>query len=135
MVAGSKAQEERDTGRLSAGREVPVIANGDGEQERYLRWKRSAYFSWHRKTRRRRCTLSRWGSTHDCNHCWIIIRLRRLPNIDIMHCSDKKSQCTHIAFNLLTVVSRKFRLLHPERQISLASSFLHCKHSTTLRSR
>ena len=29
MVAGSKAQEERDAGRLSAGREVPVLADGD----------------------------------------------------------------------------------------------------------
>ena len=33
MVAGSKAQEERDGGRLSAGREVHVLADGDGEQE------------------------------------------------------------------------------------------------------
>ena len=34
MVAGSKAQEERDGGRLSAGREMPVIADDDGEQEK-----------------------------------------------------------------------------------------------------
>ena len=31
VVAGSKAQEERDRGRLSAGGEMPVIADGDGE--------------------------------------------------------------------------------------------------------
>ena len=34
MVAGSKAQEERDGDRLSAGGEMPVIADDDGEQER-----------------------------------------------------------------------------------------------------
>ena len=39
--AGSKAQEERDGGRLSAGREMPVIADGDGEQEREV-WVHSA---------------------------------------------------------------------------------------------
>ena len=33
-VAGSTAQEERDRGRLSAGREMPVIAVDDGEQEK-----------------------------------------------------------------------------------------------------
>ena len=33
MVACSKAQEERDGGRLSAGGEIPVIADFDGEQE------------------------------------------------------------------------------------------------------
>ena len=39
----------------------------------------------------------------------------------------KKIQCTHMAeFNLLTVVSRNFCLLHPEVQKSLASSSLHC---------
>ena len=37
MVASSKAQEERDGGRLSAGGKMPVIADGDGEQERELR--------------------------------------------------------------------------------------------------
>ena len=34
MVTGSKVQEERDRGRLSAGGEMPVIADGDGEQKR-----------------------------------------------------------------------------------------------------
>ena len=34
VVTGSKAQEERDGGRLTAGGEMPVIADGDGEQER-----------------------------------------------------------------------------------------------------
>ena len=34
VVAESKAQEERDGRRLSAGGEMPVIADGDGEQER-----------------------------------------------------------------------------------------------------
>ena len=34
MVPGSKAQEERDGGKLSAGGERPVITDGDGEQER-----------------------------------------------------------------------------------------------------
>ena len=33
MVAGSKAQEERDGGRLPAGGDMPVIADDDGEQE------------------------------------------------------------------------------------------------------
>ena len=44
MVASSKAQEERDGGRLSAGGEMDVIADGDGEQEREstLCWKGSA---------------------------------------------------------------------------------------------
>ena len=40
VVAGSKAQEERDGGRLSAGG-MPVIADGDGEQEREV-WALSA---------------------------------------------------------------------------------------------
>ena len=58
MVAGSKAQEERDGGRLSAGEEMPVIADGDGEQEREV-WALSAeILLWHRKMRKRRCTLS-----------------------------------------------------------------------------
>ena len=48
---------------------------------------------WHRKMRKRRCTLSWGGGTCDCNHCWIIIRLRREPNIDIMHWIS----CIHIA--------------------------------------
>ena len=46
MVAGSKTQEERDGGRLPAGGETPVIADGDGEQGREvwaLCWKGSAY--------------------------------------------------------------------------------------------
>ena len=34
VVAGSRTQEERGGGRLSAGKEMPVIADGDGEQER-----------------------------------------------------------------------------------------------------
>ena len=34
VVAGSKTQEERDGGRLPAGGEMPVIADGDGEQGR-----------------------------------------------------------------------------------------------------
>ena len=58
MVAGSKAQEERDGGRLSAGGEMPIIADGDGEQEREV-WALSAgrkcLLLWHRKMR---CTLS-----------------------------------------------------------------------------
>ena len=38
MVAGSKVQEEGDNGgRLSAGGEMPVIAEDDGEQEREVR--------------------------------------------------------------------------------------------------
>ena len=41
LVAGSKAPEERDGGRLSAGREMPVIVDGDGEQEREV-WALSA---------------------------------------------------------------------------------------------
>ena len=41
VVAGSKAQEERDGGRLSAGGEMPVIADGDGEQEKEV-WALSA---------------------------------------------------------------------------------------------
>ena len=41
MVAGSKTQEERDGGRLPAGGETPVIADGDGEQEREV-WALSA---------------------------------------------------------------------------------------------
>ena len=41
VVAGSKAQEERDGGRLSAGGEIPVIADGDREQERKV-WALSA---------------------------------------------------------------------------------------------
>ena len=44
MVAGSKAQEKRDGGRLSAGGEMPVIADGDGESSMgTLCWKESAY--------------------------------------------------------------------------------------------
>ena len=34
VVAGSKTQEKRDGGRLPAGGELPVIADGDGEQGR-----------------------------------------------------------------------------------------------------
>ena len=41
VVAGSKAQEERDGGRLSAGGEIDVIADGDGEQEKEV-WELSA---------------------------------------------------------------------------------------------
>ena len=41
MVAGSKTQEERDRGRLPAGGEPPVIADGDGEQGREV-WALSA---------------------------------------------------------------------------------------------
>ena len=41
MVDGSKAQKERDGGRLSAGGEMPVIADGDEEQEREV-WALSA---------------------------------------------------------------------------------------------
>ena len=61
MLVGSKAQEERDGGRLSAGRELPVIADGDGEQEKRSMgtpcWKESAV-SLLRKMRKRRSTLS-----------------------------------------------------------------------------
>ena len=61
MVAGSKAQEERDAGRLSAGGEMDVIADGDGEQEREV-WhsllEGKCLMLWHRKMRKRRCTLS-----------------------------------------------------------------------------
>ena len=39
--AGSKAQEERDGWRLSAGREMSVIVDGDGEQEREV-WAHSS---------------------------------------------------------------------------------------------
>ena len=52
MFAGSKTQEEKDRGRLSAGGETPVIADGDGEQGREV------LLLWHRKMRNRRCTLS-----------------------------------------------------------------------------
>ena len=41
MVAGSKTQEERDGGRLPAGGETSVIADGDGEQGREV-WALSA---------------------------------------------------------------------------------------------
>ena len=41
MVAGSKVQEERAGGRLSAGGEMPVIADDDGEHEREV-WTLSA---------------------------------------------------------------------------------------------
>ena len=41
MVAGSKTQEERDRGRLPTGGEMPVIADGDGEQGREV-WALSA---------------------------------------------------------------------------------------------
>ena len=41
MVAGSKTQEERDGGRLPTGGEMPVIADGDGEQGREV-WALSA---------------------------------------------------------------------------------------------
>ena len=41
MVDGSKTQEERDGGRLHAGGETPVIADGDGEQGREV-WALSA---------------------------------------------------------------------------------------------
>ena len=41
VVAGSKTQEERDGGRLPAGGEMPVIADGDGEQGREV-WALSA---------------------------------------------------------------------------------------------
>ena len=41
VVAGSKTQEERGGGRLPAGREMPVIADVDGELEREV-WALSA---------------------------------------------------------------------------------------------
>ena len=34
VVVSRKTQEERDIGRISAGGDMPVIAEGDGEQER-----------------------------------------------------------------------------------------------------
>ena len=41
VVAGSKTQEERDGGRLPAGGEMPVIADGDREHGREV-WALSA---------------------------------------------------------------------------------------------
>ena len=63
VVAGSKSQEERDGGRLSAGGEMPVIADADGdvEQERVvcaLSAGGKCLLLWHTKMRKRRCTLS-----------------------------------------------------------------------------
>ena len=77
---------------------------------------------WHRKMRERRCTLSWGGSTCDCNHCWIIIRLGRQPNIYILY---SMHTYTHSWIYLLTVVSKSFSVHHPEIQRSLASSTLH----------
>ena len=63
------------------------------------------------------------GSICYCNHCWIIIRLRREPNIDIMH------WITHIAEFIYLQKSfcqqKSICLLHPEIQRSLASSTPH----------